>query len=326
MQNRKGSDPGGVGTGRRLLRYDDCDLDDTGKFGATPTTAGTTRMDAPSTTESTTTTTEGRALSRRTVRPPDHVPTRREACAWAHLMPVPTPPVPLPRNRLHGSGRLVEPRRSPRELSPAEVQRPAVSGHLSERQGPGRVRRGLGRRRRRHRRRPGGLVHGTPRTDRHRTRTGDIGGLEELQLDISLDPSWDVTCPYSEGLPVVPFIIGNGISSLHHVTFPGFEERLYLLEWNGGNVAIEVGSEGQSLDEYLAEVQPIIESLHFGSRARGHCQPRRRRRFCVTAQLPPRAPSRSRSPMSLIPPHRHTRLSRQRRRAAQPTAARTRCP
>jgi hypothetical protein len=64
---------------------------------------------------------------------------------------------------------------------------------------------------------------------------------------------------------VVPFIIGNGTSELHHVILPGFQERLYLLEWNGGNVAIEVGSEGQPLDEYLAEVLPIIENLHFGS-------------------------------------------------------------
>lgn len=92
-----------------------------------------------------------------------------------------------------------------------------------------------------------------------------VGGLSGVFLDISLDPSWDVTCPYSEGQPVVPFIIGNGISGLHHVILPGSEERIYLLEWNGGNVAIEVGPEGESLDEYLIEVLPIIESLSFGA-------------------------------------------------------------
>lgn len=92
----------------------------------------------------------------------------------------------------------------------------------------------------------------------------NVGGLSGVFLDISLDPSWDVTCPYSEGQPVVPFIIGNGTSELHHVILPGFKERIYLLEWNGGNVAIEVGPEGNSLDEYLIEVLPIIESLSFG--------------------------------------------------------------
>ena len=92
----------------------------------------------------------------------------------------------------------------------------------------------------------------------------NVGGLSGVFLDISLDPSWNVTCPYSEGQPIVPFIIGNGTSELHHVILPGFKERLYLLKWDGGNVAIEVGPEGDSLDEYLIEVLPIIESLSFG--------------------------------------------------------------
>jgi hypothetical protein len=93
----------------------------------------------------------------------------------------------------------------------------------------------------------------------------EVGGLTGVFLDISLDPSWDVTCPYSDGLPVVPFIIGNGTSGLHHVILPGFEERLYLLDWDGGNVAIEVGPEGDDLDAFLNEVLPIIDSLKFAS-------------------------------------------------------------
>lgn len=90
-----------------------------------------------------------------------------------------------------------------------------------------------------------------------------VGGLNGVFLDISLDPSWDVTCSYSEGQPIVPFIIGNGTSQVHHVILPGFEERLYLLEWEGGNVAIEVGTEGTDLSGYLSEVLPIIENLAF---------------------------------------------------------------
>lgn len=90
-----------------------------------------------------------------------------------------------------------------------------------------------------------------------------VGGLEGVFIDIALDPSWDVTCPYSDGQPIVPFIIGNGTSQLHHVLLPGFEERLYLLEWRDGNVAIEVGTEGQPLDEWLEQVAPVIASLQF---------------------------------------------------------------
>jgi hypothetical protein len=92
-----------------------------------------------------------------------------------------------------------------------------------------------------------------------------IGGLDGVYVDISLDPSWTTTCPYSGGEPIVPFIIGGGPSSLHHVILPGFQERLYLLEADGGNVAIEVGPEGDSLPEYLELVEPIIDSLQFTS-------------------------------------------------------------
>ncbi len=92
-----------------------------------------------------------------------------------------------------------------------------------------------------------------------------VGGLTGVFLDISLDPPWDMTCEYSEGQPVVPFLIKDDVTSgMHHVILPGFEERLYLLEWYDGNVAIEVGPEGGPLDDYLSEVLPIIESMSFG--------------------------------------------------------------
>ncbi len=92
-----------------------------------------------------------------------------------------------------------------------------------------------------------------------------VGGLTGVFLDISLDPSWDVTCEFSEGRPVVPFLLKDDpMSYAHHVILPGFEERLYILEWFGGNVAIEVGPEGGPLDDYLSEVLPIIDSMSFG--------------------------------------------------------------
>jgi hypothetical protein len=92
----------------------------------------------------------------------------------------------------------------------------------------------------------------------------NVGGLDGVYIDIALDPEWTVTCPYSEGQPVVPFIIGGGPSFLHHVILPGYEERIYLLNYNGGNIAIEVGPEGTSLPEYLELVEPIIDSIEFG--------------------------------------------------------------
>jgi len=92
-----------------------------------------------------------------------------------------------------------------------------------------------------------------------------IGGLDGFALDLSLDPSWTVVCPFSEGQPVVPILIGGEVSLLHHVLLPGMEARLYVLDWNGGNVVIEIGPEGTDLQTYLDEVVPIIESMTFAS-------------------------------------------------------------
>lgn len=95
--------------------------------------------------------------------------------------------------------------------------------------------------------------------------TVSLGGLSGVSLDLSLDPAWTGTCDYSDGLPIVPILIGGLESSLHHVLLPGFQERLYLLEWSGGNMVIEVGPEGTDLLTYLDEVIPIVESMTFSS-------------------------------------------------------------
>lgn len=73
-------------------------------------------------------------------------------------------------------------------------------------------------------------------------------------------------CTYDEGAitGAVPFIIGGrGPASLHHVIMDGWKERLYLLRYKRGNIAIEIGPEGASLAAYLRKVTPIVRSLRF---------------------------------------------------------------
>jgi hypothetical protein len=98
-------------------------------------------------------------------------------------------------------------------------------------------------------------------------RPVSIGGLHGVVMDISKAPGTKgkgCTVDTFEGF--VPFIVGGrGPASLHHVILdePGFEERLYLLRYKHGNVAIEVGPEGSSLPDYLGAVTPILQSLRF---------------------------------------------------------------
>ena len=75
-----------------------------------------------------------------------------------------------------------------------------------------------------------------------------IGGLHGVAMDISKAPGTKGKgCTFEENTGAVPFIVGGrGPASLHHVITdePGFKERLYLLRYGRGNVAIEVGPEG----------------------------------------------------------------------------------
>jgi hypothetical protein len=93
-----------------------------------------------------------------------------------------------------------------------------------------------------------------------------VGGLTGVVIDVSLDPSWTKGCAWSGGQPSVGIIIGAGPSRLTHALSPSRpEERVYLLEFEDGNVTIEIGPEGTPLDAYLEVVTPIIESIQFGS-------------------------------------------------------------
>jgi hypothetical protein len=107
-------------------------------------------------------------------------------------------------------------------------------------------------------------------------RPVSVGGLHGVVMDISKAPGTEGQgCTFGEGTVTgaVPFIVGGrGPASLHHVILdtPGFAERLYLLRYKRGNVAIEIGPEGASLREYLEEVTPILRSLRFAK----HSPPR----------------------------------------------------
>jgi len=94
-----------------------------------------------------------------------------------------------------------------------------------------------------------------------------IGPLTGLAIDLRVDPAWTDACLEAEGLdlPVVPLIIGSGVSQLHHVLVPQVTTRLVILDWRGTNIVIEVSSlnDQNSLEEYLEAAGPVIDSFAF---------------------------------------------------------------
>jgi hypothetical protein len=90
-----------------------------------------------------------------------------------------------------------------------------------------------------------------------------VGGLDGLQIDLSLEPDVD-TCRYGPNTGI-PLIIGSGVSQLHHVLLKEIDVRLVILGWQDSNVTLEITNvkEQHSAEEFRSMLQPIIDSLVF---------------------------------------------------------------
>ncbi|MDQ3962650.1 MAG: hypothetical protein M3277_01850 [Actinomycetota bacterium] len=90
-----------------------------------------------------------------------------------------------------------------------------------------------------------------------------VGGLDGLQIDLSLQPDVD-TCRYGPHTGI-PLIIGGGVSDLHHVLLNEIDVRLVILGWQDSNVTLEITNvkEQHSAHEFRSMLQPIIDSLVF---------------------------------------------------------------
>ncbi len=104
-----------------------------------------------------------------------------------------------------------------------------------------------------------------------RPRRVTVGGLQGLLVDVPLRKNYRGTCPWSEGYPVVPVIIGSGVSELFHVSLHEIHVRLLVLRWKNANVTIELTSvhEQHSPQEWMRLVRPIIKSLEFDTGSTG---------------------------------------------------------
>jgi hypothetical protein len=90
-----------------------------------------------------------------------------------------------------------------------------------------------------------------------------VGGLRGLVMDIELAEDLSDDCPsFGEEGHAVPLILGVAPSSLDHAIVDGLTMRLYLLEHDGGSLAIEVDDlhEGRNLTAY----SKLIRGFAFG--------------------------------------------------------------
>jgi hypothetical protein len=87
-----------------------------------------------------------------------------------------------------------------------------------------------------------------------------IGGRRGFVLDVRMRTNWTTTCPYSNGNPVVPMLVGTGTSGLDHNIGAGRAWRLYLLNNLDGTMSIEVVdiADAGHLDAYAMVVEDMV--------------------------------------------------------------------
>lgn len=93
-----------------------------------------------------------------------------------------------------------------------------------------------------------------------------VGGLAGFQLDIAIVPGWTASCPFANGLPTVPLLVGSA-SGLRWVVAGTERLRLSVLDVpTGGTVVVDIDAfDGSLFDGFLPGATPIVESLRFAA-------------------------------------------------------------
>jgi hypothetical protein len=89
-----------------------------------------------------------------------------------------------------------------------------------------------------------------------------VGGRKGFVLEIRMRDPWKETCPYANGHPIVPLLVGVGRTGLDHNIGGGRAWRLYLLENGTGTMAVEVVDIADA--GHLAGYAKIVEAMVFG--------------------------------------------------------------
>jgi hypothetical protein len=98
-----------------------------------------------------------------------------------------------------------------------------------------------------------------------------VGGLEGVQLDLELAPTWQRTCFFSRPLPTVPLVMreadAQGLGGYHWAMLPRMSMRWFLLPWKGGVIVVDIDNSkgGMSRDDLISAATPIVESFAFSA-------------------------------------------------------------
>ena len=94
----------------------------------------------------------------------------------------------------------------------------------------------------------------------------EIGGLTGFMVDVSLDPAWTHTCPYSKGKAMVSTFTDSDPAPGYdwNVGAGGQARYIFLQQPDGRSLLIDIEtSDKAAWDGLLGETMPIVESFQF---------------------------------------------------------------
>jgi hypothetical protein len=94
-----------------------------------------------------------------------------------------------------------------------------------------------------------------------------LGGLPGFTLDIRLAPHWTHACPYSDGQPVVPLIVGSQPGSGPDWNVGSTGMRIWVLD-AGANRRVWIDMEAGdhlTLEQLVERAAPVVESFDFSA-------------------------------------------------------------
>jgi hypothetical protein len=95
-------------------------------------------------------------------------------------------------------------------------------------------------------------------------RKAQVSGLRGYVLDLRLADDWGGVCPYSQGVPMVPMLIGLPPTGLHHVIAAGTVTRLYLLRGHmDRTLVIELSDTPGGAS--MAELETAVATFQFAT-------------------------------------------------------------
>lgn len=107
-------------------------------------------------------------------------------------------------------------------------------------------------------------IRGLPGLTVSNPRLVTVGGLRGVEVDVRIVTGWTASCPFANGVPTVPLIVGPN-ESFRWVVAGSERLRLSILDVpGGGTVIVDIDAfEGSLMDTLLAEASPIVRSFAF---------------------------------------------------------------